>query len=314
MNLLTVIIPCYNEEKVLPLFYARITEVAEKMKELADFEFIFVDDGSTDNTLFYLKEIEKHDDRVNNVQLSRNFGKEAAIYAGLQHSRGNYVALIDADLQNPPEMILDMYKGITEEGYDCVATRRITRDGEPPIRSFFARKFYRIFNKISTADVVDGAFDYRLMTRQMVDIVLEMKENNRFTKGIFGWIGFKTKWLEFENVKRAAGESKWSFWALFKYAVEGIVDFSITPLFLSMILGVIFLSISIIALIVQLIHYVCTGSIASNMALILSTICLIGGLQFFCIGILGEYTGRTYIESKRRPIYIEKKDGRNYEK
>ncbi|OPJ60329.1 glycosyltransferase family 2 protein [Clostridium oryzae] len=308
MKLLTIIIPCYNEEKVLPFFYRKMNEIYEKMKHKVDFEYMFIDDGSKDGTLDYIKEVSMKDYRVKYVSFSRNFGKEAAIYAGLEHSKGDYVTLIDADLQHPPEMIIQMYDGIIDGEYDCVAARRVTRAGEPPIRSLFARAFYRIINKISKAEVVDGASDFRLMTRQMVEVILEMKENNRFTKGIFGWVGFNTKWIEYENRERIAGESKWSFWSLFKYAIEGIVGFSTFPLIISSVLGVLFTVVSLTALAGMFFESFILGHSPSKTILIISIILFIGGLQFLCIGILSEYTGKTYLESKHRPIYIEKEE------
>lgn len=308
MKLITVVVPCYNEEKVLPFFYKKINEIYEKMKTDVDFEYIFVDDGSRDHTLTYIKKISSEDSKVRYVSLSRNFGKEAAIYAGLEHAKGDYVVLIDADLQNPPEMIMEMYDGIIEGKYDSIAARRVTRKGEPYIRSFFAKTFYHIFNRVCSTDLMDGALDFRIMTRQMVNVILEMKESNRFTKGILCWVGFKTKWLQYENIERFAGKSKWSFWSLFKYAIEGIIDFSTLPLAVASVIGIIFTLSSMISLIVQLFQYFIIGYFPSNLSLIISVIFFIGGLQFLCIGILSEYMGKTYFECKHRPIYIEKEE------
>lgn len=308
MKLLSVVVPCYNEEEVLPFFYKKINEISEKMIEKIAFEYIFVDDGSKDGTLQYIKKLAAEDRRVGYVSFTRNFGKEAAIYAGLEHSKGDYVVLIDADLQNPPEMIIEMYDSIIEGGYDSVAARRVTRTGEPVIRSFFSKSFYRVFNKISNTNLAEGASDFRLMTRQMVEVILAMKESNRFTKGIFGWVGFNTKWIECENVERIAGESKWSFLSLFNYAIEAIVDFSMLPLAIAGILGILFTVISFISLTIQIFGYITLGYFKSNLSLLVSVILLIGGLQFFCIGILSEYVGRAYLECKHRPIYIEKEE------
>ena len=229
MKKITIIVPCYNEQEALPLFYKEITKVSKKMKKV-DFEYLFINDGSKDNTLSVLKDLAKKDKKVRFISFSRNFGKEAAMYAGFENATGDYVAVMDADLQDPPALLPEMLDAIEKEGYDSVATRRVTRKGEPPIRSFFARMFYKIINKISNADIVDGARDYRLMNRKMVDSIISMTEYNRFSKGIFGWVGFNTKWLEFENVERVAGETKWNFWKLFIYSLEGIVGFSTMPL------------------------------------------------------------------------------------
>ena len=236
MTDISIIVPCYNEQEALPLFYAEITRVAEQMAPLT-FEFVFIDDGSSDGTLSTLRSLAAQDKRVRFVSFSRNFGKEAAILAGLEAAEGAYIATMDADLQDPPALLPELYRAVTEEGYDCAATRRTSREGEPPIRSFFARMFYKLINKISDADIVDGARDYRLMRRRMVEAVLSMREYNRFSKGIFGWVGFQTKWVPFTNVERAAGETKWSFWKLFLYSLEGIVAFSTAPLAIASVLG-----------------------------------------------------------------------------
>ena len=248
---ISVIVPCYNEEQAIPYFYEEIKKISSKMNKL-DFEYIFVNDGSSDNTLDIVKEYAKEDDRVRYVSFSRNFGKEAAMLAGLRHSEGDYVTLMDADLQDPPKLLIEMYDLIKKEGYDCVGTRRVTRKGEPPIRSMFARAFYKIINKMSKTEMVDGARDYRLMTRQVVDAIISMDEYNRYSKGIFSFVGFKTKWLEYENVERVAGETKWSFWKLFIYALEGITAFSTVPLIFSAVIGFIFCIISFIMIIVIL--------------------------------------------------------------
>lgn len=305
MEKITIIVPCYNEEAVLPLFYEEITKTAAEMKEL-DFELLFVNDGSSDKTLDILRDLHQKDKRVRYISFSRNFGKEAAMYAGFENSTGDYVAVMDADLQDPPSMLPEMYKTIKEDGYDSVATRRVTRAGEPPIRSFFARMFYKIINKISNTDIVDGARDYRLMTRQMVDSILSMKEYNRFSKGIFGWVGFKTKWLVYENVERAAGETKWSFWKLFVYSLEGITAFSTVPLTIASIFGLLFCLIAFIMIAVIIIRTLIFGDPTSGWPSMICVIFLVSGIQLFCLGIIGQYLSKTYLETKNRPIYIVK--------
>ncbi len=300
---ISAIVPCFNEEKVLNIFYDEINRVSKEM-EYVDFEFLFIDDGSRDNTLEVIKELKKKDGRVRYVSFSRNFGKEAAIYAGLQNAKGDFVAIMDSDLQDPPSLLPQMYKAVTEEGYDSVATRRVTRKGEPPIRSFFARMFYKIMNKISDTDIVDGARDYRLMNRKFVNALLSMGEYNRFSKGLFGWVGFKTKWLEFENVERAAGETKWSFWKLFKYSIEGVVAFSTAPLVIASIIGILFCLIAFFFIAVIVIRKLIFGDPVDGWASMVSIVLFLGGLQLSCIGILGQYLSKTYLETKKRPIYI----------
>lgn len=302
-NLITAIVPCYNEQESLKIFYNEINRVSELMKE-AEFEFLFVDDGSRDNTLSIIKELAESDKRVRFISFSRNFGKEAAIYAGLENAKGDYVAIMDADLQDPPSLLPEMYKAVTDEGYDSVATRRVTRKGEPPIRSFFARMFYKIMNKISDTDIVDGARDYRLMNRKFVNSLLSMKEYNRFSKGLFGWVGFKTKWLEFENVERVAGETKWSFWKLFKYSIEGVVAFSTAPLVIASIIGILFCIVAFFFIAVIVIRKLIFDDPVDGWASLVSIILFLGGLQLSCIGILGQYLAKTYLETKNRPIYI----------
>ena len=302
---ISVIVPCYNEEEALPYFYDAIINTAEQMNDF-DFEFIFVNDGSKDRTLELSKQLAKKDHRVKYVSFSRNFGKEAAIYAGLENSTGDYCVLMDADLQDPPALLPEMMEAIQKEGYDSAATRRVTRKGEPPIRSFFARMFYRIINKISDADIVDGARDYRLMKRDMVNTILNMKEYNRFSKGIFGWIGYDTKWIEFENVERVAGETKWSFWKLFKYSLEGITAFSIAPLQIASIFGILFSLVAFVMIIVIIIRTLVFGDPVSGWPSLVCIIMLIGGVQLLSIGILGQYLSKTYLETKKRPIYIAK--------
>ena len=302
---LSIIVPCYNEEKTIPLFYKEITKTAQKMDYLI-FEFIFVNDGSRDLTLNILKKLNKKDKRVKYISFSRNFGKEAAMYAGLEKSTGDYVTLMDADLQDPPSMLEEMYKYINEEDYDCVGTRRVTRKGEPVIRSFFARQFYKIINKLSDIEMVDGARDYRLMTRQMTDAIINLKEYNRYSKGLFSFVGFKTKWLEYENVERVAGETKWSFWKLFIYALDGITAFSTKPLIISAILGFLFCIISFIMILVIIAKTLIYGDPVSGWPSMVCIIFMVSGIQLFCIGIIGQYLSKTYLETKNRPIYIVK--------
>lgn len=302
---ISVIVPCYNEEQAIPYFYEEIKKISSKMNKL-DFEYIFVNDGSSDNTLDIVKEYAKEDDRVRYVSFSRNFGKEAAMLAGLRHSEGDYVTLMDADLQDPPKLLIEMYDLIKKEGYDCVGTRRVTRKGEPPIRSMFARAFYKIINKMSKTEMVDGARDYRLMTRQVVDAIISMDEYNRYSKGIFSFVGFKTKWLEYENVERIAGETKWSFWKLFIYALEGITAFSTVPLIFSAVIGFIFCIISFIMIIVIIIKTLALGDPVSGWPSLVCIIFFISGIQLFCMGVIGQYLSKTYLETKKRPIYIVK--------
>lgn len=303
MKKISLVIPCYNEQESLPLFDAEMDKVIKSMSEYS-FEIIYVNDGSKDNTLKCIKELYKKRTYVRFISFSRNFGKEAAMYAGFKNVTGDFVAIMDADLQDPPSLLPDMIRIMESGEYDSVATRRVSRDGEPPIRSFFARMFYKIINKISDADIVDGARDYRLMKREMVNVIVEMGERNRFSKGIFGWIGYKTYWYEYKNVERIAGETKWSFWKLFKYSIEGIVSFSQVPLSISSWLGMICTGVAFFAIIFIIIRKIIMGDPVQGWA---STICLImfiGGIQLFCMGIMGQYIGKTYVESKGRPHYI----------
>lgn len=302
---ISVIVSCYNEEQTIPYFYEAISKVSKKMSYL-DFEYIFVDDGSTDKTLDVIKGYSKKDKRIRYVSFSRNFGKEAAMFAGLEASFGDYVTLMDADLQDPPELLEDMYKSIDEDGYDCVGTRRVTRKGEPPIRSFFARLFYKLINKMSKIEMVDGARDYRLMKRCVVDAIISMKEYNRYSKGIFSFVGFKTKWIEYENIERVAGETKWSFWKLFIYALEGITAFSTAPLVISAVLGIVFCVISFILVLVIIIKTLVFGDPVSGWPSMICIILFLSGIQLFSIGIIGQYLSKTYLETKKRPIYIIK--------
>lgn len=302
---ISVIVPCYNEEESLPIFYGEIDIVAKLMKYVT-FEFIFVNDGSKDKTLEVIRGLAKKDKRVRYISFSRNFGKEAAMYAGLENATGDYVVLMDADLQDPPSLLPEMYSSLTEEEYDCVATRRVNRAGEPKIRSFFARLFYKIINKISKANIVDGARDFRLMTRQMVDSIVEMREYNRFSKGIFGWVGFKTKWLEYENVERVAGVTKWSFWKLFLYSIEGIIAFSTVPLIIASLFGILFLFLSFILIIFIIVRTLIYGDPTSGWPSLVCIIFFVSGIQLFCTGIIGQYLAKAYLETKKRPIYITK--------
>lgn len=303
MKLISVVVPCYNEEEVLPLFYQEVTRVAGLMTDYS-FEFLFVDDGSRDGTLQVMKELAEQDNRVKYLSFSRNFGKEAAMYAGFSNAKGDYVSLMDADLQDPPALLPEMVKAIEEEGYDSVATRRVNRKGEPPVRSFFARRFYRLMRHISKTEIVDGARDYRLMTRQFVNSLLELGEYNRFSKGLYGWVGYKTKWLEFENVERAAGETKWSFWKLLLYSFEGIVAFSEAPLAIAAFAGVFFCLLAFLFIVFIVVRTLMFGDPVAGWPSTICIILLIGGIQLFCIGILGEYLSKTYLEVKKRPIYI----------
>ena len=306
MKKISIIIPCYNEEQAIPYFYKEINKVSKGIK--ANFEFIFVNDGSKDNTIGIIKKYSKKDKRVKYLNFSRNFGKEAAMYAGLEYSSGDYIAIMDADLQDPPALLPEMLHILEDKNndYDCVGTRRVTRKGEPPVRSFFARMFYKIINKISKIEMVDGARDYRLMTRQMVNSILELKEYNRYSKGLFQFVGFNTKWLEYENIERVAGETKWSFWRLFIYALEGITAFSTAPLAISSITGIIFCLISFILILIIITKTIFFGDPTSGWPSLVCIIFFVSGIQLFCIGIIGQYLSKTYLESKNRPIYILK--------
>ena len=304
MKKLSIVVPCYNEEEAIPYFYEEINTVSKEMKN--DFEFIFVNDGSKDKTIDIVKDLSKKDKRVKYIHFLRNFGKEAAMLAGLELSSGDYVTIMDADLQEPPSLLPEMVRLIEEENYDCVGTRRVTRKGEPPIRSFFARMFYKIINKMSKVEMVDGARDFRLMTRQMVNSILELKEYNRYSKGLFSFVGYNTKWLEYENVERVAGETKWSFWKLFAYAIEGIVAFTTTPLTIAAFMGMLFCLVSFIMIIVIIVKTLCFGDPVSGWPSMACIIFFVSGVQLFCIGIIGEYLSKTYLETKKRPIYIVK--------
>lgn len=302
MDLITVIVPCYNEQESLPLFYPAICKIADQLSAKADFEFLFIDDGSKDKTVSILRELHEKDDRVHYVSFSRNFGKEAGIYAGLENASGDYVVVMDADLQHPPEFIPKMYEYVSSGEYDCASTRRVSREGEKKIRSMFSSLFYKLNNKISQVKMVEGAQDYRFMTRQVVNAILELKEYNRFSKGIFSWVGFKTKYIEYENVERAAGETKWSFWSLFLYSLEGIFAFSSAPLAIPMAFGVIFCVIGFILLILSLL----SGVLGITLSFIYSILFIIAGVQLVCLGIFAQYFSKLYWEVKNRPVYIAK--------
>ena len=304
MKKIDLIVPCYNEEESIPLFYEEIKKVRKNMQY--KIEIIFVNDGSSDKSLDVMKEIALKDEFVKYLSFSRNFGKEAAMLAGLEASTGDYVTIMDVDLQDPPELLHEMVRLIDEEGYDIVGTRRVTRKGEPVIRSFFARCFYRLINKMSKVEMVDGARDYRLMTRQVVNSILKLKEYNRYSKGLFSYVGFKTKWLEYENVKRVAGETKWSFWKLFIYAIEGIVAFTTVPLTIATIIGFLFCIIAFIMIIVIIIKTLVYGDPTSGWPSLACIIFLVSGVQLLCIGVIGEYLSKMYLEVKKRPIYVIK--------
>lgn len=308
MKLLSVIVPCYNEEENVPYFYEELKKQETFFREKeVELEIIYVDDGSKDNTVPEVRKLHEKDERVHLVSFSRNFGKEAGIYAGLSKAKGDFAVLMDADLQDPPSLLPEMYSYL-EQGYDAVATRRVSRKGEPPIRSFFARMFYRLMRKISKTEIVDGARDYRLMTRQVVDAILSMKEYNRFTKGIFGWVGFQTKWLEYENIARVKGETKWSFWKLFIYSLEGIMAFSTAPLAIASVLGVIFCFFALVLVIVIVVRTLIFGDPTSGWPSMVCIMSLLGGVQLLCIGIVGQYLSKTYMEVKGRPIYLVKEE------
>ncbi len=303
MDLITVIVPCFNEEDSLPYFFRAYEQLKSTMR-MVSFELLFIDDGSKDSTLSGIKDLAANHEEIKYISFSRNFGKEAAMYAGLQHAQGDYVVFMDADLQDPPSLLPDMYKAVAEDGYDSAATRRVTRAGEPPIRSFFARLFYRLMNKISHTELVDGARDYRLMNRKFVNALLELSEYNRFSKGLFGWVGFRTKWFDYENVERVTGETKWSFWKLLLYAVDGIVAFSTVPLIASTVLGLLSCLLSFAGILFVIVRKLLVGDPIQGWASTVCIILLMGGIQLLCTGILGQYLAKTYLETKKRPVYI----------
>lgn len=303
--MLSIIVPCYNEEETLPLFVKAVNQVNQQMGETL--EYIFVNDGSKDGTLSVIKDLYRQQpEAVRFISFSRNFGKEAALYAGLQAAKGEFVTVMDADLQDPPELLPEMLRLIREEAYDCIGTRRIDREGEPVIRSFFAKSFYRLVNRIGQTEMVDGARDFRLMTRQMVDAVLELTEYNRFSKGIFSWVGFDTKYLAYENRERVAGETSWSFWNLFKYSIDGIVNFSEAPLNIASVIGGISCLGSLVALVFIVIRALVFGDPTSGWPSLVSILLFVSGLQLLCVGIIGKYIGKIFLETKRRPVYLVK--------
>lgn len=300
--MITLIIPCYNEQESLPVFYQAVTAVLEEMK--CSYELLFVDDGSKDQTLYILKDIANQDVNVRYLSFSRNFGKEAAIYAGFCNMQGNYIAVLDADMQDPPSLLPQMLAILQKGEYDSVAARRIDRTGESPVRSWCAKQFYRIINKISDTDIVDGARDFRMMKREMAQAIVSMSEYNRFSKGIFGWVGFRTYWLPYENVERAAGETKWSFWKLFQYAIDGIVNFSQAPLSIASLFGIFMTFCSFLMLFVIIARKIIFGNSVNGWASTICVIIFIGGIQLFCLGIIGQYMAKTYLETKKRPHFI----------
>lgn len=306
MKTVSVIVPCYNEEEAAPIFYREFLKRTAEMD--CQWELWFVDDGSKDGTLAEFRALRAQDERVHFISFSRNFGKESAMYAGLEAATGDYVAIMDVDLQDPPELLPGMLQSIEKEGYDCVATRRVTRKGEPLIRSFFARQFYRLINRISKTEIVDGARDFRLMTRQMVDSILSLKEVSRFSKGIFSWVGYRTKWLEYENVERVAGETKWNFWKLLVYSLDGITAFSTAPLLIASFVGVLFCVIAFMMIIFIIVRKLIFGDPVSGWPSLVCIILMTSGVQFFCTGILGQYLAKAYMEVKRRPIYLVKEE------
>lgn len=308
MAKLSVIVPCYNEQESVADFYTELMKNKPFFDEKAlNLEILYIDDGSKDMTVAEVKKLIEKDSQVHLISFSRNFGKEAAMYAGLEKSTGDYVVIMDVDLQDPPSLLPEMFKYI-DEGYDSVATRRVTRKGEPPVRSLFARMFYKLMKSISKTEIMDGARDYRLMTRQMVNCILQMKEYNRFTKGIYGWVGFKTKWIEFENVERLKGETKWNFWKLFLYSIDGITAFSTAPLSFASLVGVLFCVLAFILIIVTIIRKIIFGDPVGGWPSLVCIISLVSGVQLFCLGIVGQYLARTYMEVKQRPIYLVKEE------
>lgn len=324
MSRISIIIPCFNEEEAIPVYYREMKKIMDSrlMKDVA-FELLFVDDGSSDRTMEILRKLNTQDERCKYLSFSRNFGKEAAIYAGLKNSKGDYVAVMDVDLQDPPGLLPEMYRILLEEEYDCVATRRSTREGEPKIRSFLSDAFYNFINRISKTQIVRGARDYRLMKRRMVEAVLEMSEYNRFSKGIFEWVGFRTKWLEFENIERCAGETKWSVRKLFLYSLEGITGFSVAPLAFASVAGVVFCMLSFLMVLFIIVRTIVWGDPVAGWPSLVCIIFMVSGIQLFCTGILGQYLSKTYLETKRRPIFIlresseerkEEKEEKNHEK
>ena len=302
-KLISIVVPCYNEEPTLEKFYAAITKISREMSEV-DFEYIFIDDGSKDGTLAEIEKLHEKDKRVKFVSFSRNFGKEAGILAGLEYAKGDYVATMDADLQDPPKLLPKMLKYLESGDYDSVATRRSTRQGEPALRSFFAKMFYKLINKMSKVEMVDGARDYRLMTRQVVDAIVECQEYNRYSKGLWSFVGFRIKWISYENVERVAGKTNWSFWQLFAYAIEGIVAFTTLPLTLSALFGILFCLVAFVLIIVIVVKTLLFGDPVSGWPSLVCIIMFVSGVQLFFLGIIGEYLAKAYLETKKRPKYI----------
>ncbi len=306
MEKISVVVPCYNEEKALPLFYEELKKNITDFSRNVEFEIILVNDGSKDNTLNVIKSLSKKDDRIKYISFSRNFGKEAAIYAGLENASGDYVTLMDADLQDPPSLLKEMYKSVTDESYDAVGTRRVDRKGEPIIRSFFARLFYKLINKMTNFEMVDGARDYVFMKKNVVEAILSLKEYNRYSKGLFSFVGFNVKWIEYQNIKRVAGETKWSFWKLTKYALEGITAFSTTPLLISSGIGLLFCLISFLLILIIIFKTIILGDPTSGWPSLVCIIFMVSGIQMFSLGIIGQYLSKTYLEVKKRPLFFIK--------
>ena len=309
---ISVIVPCYNEEESINIFYKELVKTLKKLKSL-NYEILFIDDGSIDNTLNKIIDLKKKDKNIRYISFSRNFGKEATIYAGLEYSKGDYVSVIDADLQDPPELLIDMYNYIIKENYDCVATRRVNRKGEPLFRNLCTKLFYKLIKKISKIEMIEGARDYRLMTKQVVNAVLSLKEYNRYSKGLFNFVGFNTKWIEFENRKRVAGKTKWSLFNLFVYAIDGICAFSTAPLVISIVIGLLFCIISFILIIVIIVKTLLFGDPAKGWPSMVCIIFMVSGIQMVCLGVLGEYLSKTYLETKNRPLYIIKRTDKDKE-
>lgn len=312
-KLISIVVPCYNEESALKIFYQEINRISKEMSGV-NFEFVFVDDGSRDQTLLEMEKLHRRDQRVRFVSFSRNFGKEAALLAGLEYAKGDYVVTMDVDLQDPPSLLPEMYEAVASGEYDCAGARRVSRKGEPPIRSFFARIYYRIINRLSKVEMVDGVRDFRFMTRQMVDAVLSMREYNRYSKGIFSFVGFRTKWIEFEHVERSAGETHWSFWKLFVYGIEAICAFSTVPLVISAVLGLLFCLVAFVMVIVIVVKTLAFGDPVGGWPSTICVILMMGGLQLLALGIIGQYLAKTYLETKQRPIYLVRETEQDLEK
>ena len=306
MEKISIVVPCYNEEAALPLFYEELQKNLNNFSENVSFEILFINDGSKDHTINVIKDLAKKDSCVKYISFSRNFGKESAIYAGLENATGDYVTIMDADLQDPPSLLKEMYKAVTEENYDAVGTRRVNRKGEPIIRSFFAKLFYKLINKMTSFEMVDGARDYVFMKRTVVDAILSLNEYNRYSKGLFSFVGYDVKWLEYPNIKRVAGSTKWSFWKLTKYALEGITAFSTAPLLISSGIGLLFCLISFLMILVIIIKTLIFDDPTSGWPSLVCIIFMVSGIQMFSLGIIGQYLSKTYLEIKKRPLYFIK--------